>query len=352
MWSMKRRVAVRVGGQRRMTLARDSRVADIEPDVIYRVANTPNDPCYTNCFGISQWALDHLGAPSAWDTVPGTSVAVRVAVLDTGVRSTHPDFGGRVNARERLLEPEQHRQRRERSRNARCRCHRGDRQQCHRCRRRELGCGDPLFQGARRRWNRFRIRCCGRSPCRRRRRGPRHQHVVHRRPQLDPAERGGLRAIERRVDRRRRRQQRVDHTHVPGRLQRRDGGRRDDAERHARVVLQPWHVDHARRTGRRHRIDDHRQQLSGGRRHLVLGTTRLGCCRPAVALHLRFQRQLHSFAARCHGRLDWCRRGRGTAAARRRARRGTARRSLCADAARLRARRIRRRARRRAARRW
>ena len=91
-----RRVAVRVGGQRRMTLARDTRVAGIEPDVIYHVANTPNDPCYTNCFGISQWALDHLGAPSAWDTVPGTSAPVRVAVLDTGVRSTHPDFGGRV----------------------------------------------------------------------------------------------------------------------------------------------------------------------------------------------------------------------------------------------------------------
>jgi thermitase len=90
------RVAVHVDGEERVRLAGNARVATIEPDVIYRVANTPNDPCYTNCFGITQWALQHLGAPSAWDIVPGTSTPVRVAVLDTGVRSTHPDFGGRV----------------------------------------------------------------------------------------------------------------------------------------------------------------------------------------------------------------------------------------------------------------
>ena len=91
-----RRSAIHVGDHERITMAGGGRVATIEPDVIYRVANTPNDPCYTNCFGITQWALQHVGAPSAWDIVPGTSTPLRVAVLDTGVRSTHPDFGGRV----------------------------------------------------------------------------------------------------------------------------------------------------------------------------------------------------------------------------------------------------------------
>ena len=61
-----------------------------------------------------------------------------------------------------------------------------------------------------------------------------------------------------------------------------------------------------------------RQQLPRGQWHLVLRTTRLGSGRPALALHLRFQRQLHSFAAHRHGSLDRCQRGRGTAAAGRR----------------------------------
>jgi thermitase len=91
-----RHVAVLINSRDRITLARDSHVTRVETDVIYRIANTPNDPCYTSCFGITQWALAHLDAPTAWDTVPGTSAPLRIAVLDTGVRSTHPDFGGRV----------------------------------------------------------------------------------------------------------------------------------------------------------------------------------------------------------------------------------------------------------------
>jgi thermitase len=91
-----RHVAVLVGDRNQITIASDSRVERIEPDVMYHIANTPNDPCYAGCFGIIQWALAHVGAPSAWDIVPGTSAPLRVAVLDTGVRSTHPDFGGRV----------------------------------------------------------------------------------------------------------------------------------------------------------------------------------------------------------------------------------------------------------------
>lgn len=49
----------------------------------------PNDPQYTN-----QWAPAITGLETAWE-VPGRG-PVRVAVIDTGVRLSHPEFVGRV----------------------------------------------------------------------------------------------------------------------------------------------------------------------------------------------------------------------------------------------------------------
>ena len=50
---------------------------------------TANDPLYT-----SQWGLPDIGAPKAWDVSEGSGVAV--AVIDTGIDSTHPDLAGNV----------------------------------------------------------------------------------------------------------------------------------------------------------------------------------------------------------------------------------------------------------------
>ncbi|MEI8312635.1 MAG: S8 family serine peptidase, partial [Verrucomicrobiota bacterium] len=61
-----------------------------EPDYIAQVILTPNDPYYA-----SQWHLPKVGAPAAWDVTTGKST-VAVAVVDTGVDSTHPDLMGRV----------------------------------------------------------------------------------------------------------------------------------------------------------------------------------------------------------------------------------------------------------------
>jgi len=49
----------------------------------------PNDPYYS-----SEWHLQTIGAPTAWNTSIGTGVTV--AILDSGVDSTHPDLQGQL----------------------------------------------------------------------------------------------------------------------------------------------------------------------------------------------------------------------------------------------------------------
>ncbi len=64
-------------------------VERVEPDYLLYAHMTPNDPRYRD-----EWGLPRIGAPTAWDRVPG-GAGVRVAVLDTGI-ANHPDLSGRV----------------------------------------------------------------------------------------------------------------------------------------------------------------------------------------------------------------------------------------------------------------
>jgi serine protease len=52
----------------------------------------PNDSRYS-----SQWALDAMGLPYAWDKTTGSG-SVTVAVIDTGVQVDHPDLAGNVGS--------------------------------------------------------------------------------------------------------------------------------------------------------------------------------------------------------------------------------------------------------------
>ena len=79
-------------------LAADPRVASVEEDVVYRAAVEPNDPCFTACFNVqppSQYGVRQVGGPEAWNVTRGRPDIV-VAVLDSGVDSTHPELAGKV----------------------------------------------------------------------------------------------------------------------------------------------------------------------------------------------------------------------------------------------------------------
>ena len=77
-----------------------SRVVDIlrqnptvvfaEPNYIARASFIPDDPYWTN-----QSYLSNIQAPQAWEIITGTSDVV-IAVVDTGIDSTHPDLSAQV----------------------------------------------------------------------------------------------------------------------------------------------------------------------------------------------------------------------------------------------------------------
>ncbi|ANY65471.1 hypothetical protein BBD42_02570 [Paenibacillus sp. BIHB 4019] len=65
-------------------------VFDAETSGIFAVA-APSDPYYT-----SQWALNAIAAPQAWERLQNNTNSVVVAVVDTGIDATHPDLQGRL----------------------------------------------------------------------------------------------------------------------------------------------------------------------------------------------------------------------------------------------------------------
>src|SRR5205809_4721987 len=68
-----------------------SSVKYAEPNYVYRLLFTPNDPF----FATKQWGPQRINAPAAWDTTTGNANSV-VAVVDSGVSSIHPEFSGKL----------------------------------------------------------------------------------------------------------------------------------------------------------------------------------------------------------------------------------------------------------------
>jgi subtilisin family serine protease len=64
-----------------------------EPNYIYRIFTTPNDPDYTE-----QWAHQAvIGSSSAWDVSTGSTDIV-IAILDSGIDADHPDLSDKIVA--------------------------------------------------------------------------------------------------------------------------------------------------------------------------------------------------------------------------------------------------------------
>lgn len=87
------RVAVPAGQEMETAgrLQADPAVEWAEPDYLRRAQTVPNDQLY----GQYQWNLKKIGMEQAWDVTTG-SPDLTVAVLDTGVDSTHPDLAGKL----------------------------------------------------------------------------------------------------------------------------------------------------------------------------------------------------------------------------------------------------------------
>ena len=79
-------------------LLEDSRVARVDADRIRMAEEAPSDPSYTD-----QWALAQIGWDAARETFTAAGSAV-VAVLDTGVETSHPDLDGSIVAGASILE--------------------------------------------------------------------------------------------------------------------------------------------------------------------------------------------------------------------------------------------------------
>lgn len=61
-----------------------------QPNYIYHIEATPNDPSFGSLYGMQK-----IGAPTAWNTTTGNSNIV-VAVIDTGIRRTHEDLAANI----------------------------------------------------------------------------------------------------------------------------------------------------------------------------------------------------------------------------------------------------------------
>ncbi len=66
-------------------LSEDSRFEYVEPNYIYSRFETPNDPDFSQL-----WGLEKIAAPKAWDIAKGGDIII--AVIDTGVDYNHPDL--------------------------------------------------------------------------------------------------------------------------------------------------------------------------------------------------------------------------------------------------------------------
>ena len=71
-------------------LGRSGKVEYAERDGLVREAATPNDPMWSQ-----QWGSAKVNLPAAWNTETG-SASVVLAILDSGIDASHPEFAGRV----------------------------------------------------------------------------------------------------------------------------------------------------------------------------------------------------------------------------------------------------------------
>lgn len=79
------------------TLEAQPNVEYAEPNYFYTIDATVSDPRYSE-----QWYLNKINIPNTWDMTMGLP-DIKVAVLDTGIDLTHPEFSGQIFAQEDMV---------------------------------------------------------------------------------------------------------------------------------------------------------------------------------------------------------------------------------------------------------
>ncbi|MDQ3301899.1 MAG: S8 family serine peptidase [Actinomycetota bacterium] len=77
--------------QKKQVLERNPDVESVSYNYLREPNFVPNDPYFVGGY---QWDLQKIGTASAWDRTTG--YGAKVAVLDTGVDTSHPDLRGKV----------------------------------------------------------------------------------------------------------------------------------------------------------------------------------------------------------------------------------------------------------------
>jgi len=75
-------------------------VLEAAPNHAYRASRVPDDTLFW-----TQYHLDKINAPAGWTTETGAANPVTVAVVDTGIASTHPDLGPKLLGYDQFCDP-------------------------------------------------------------------------------------------------------------------------------------------------------------------------------------------------------------------------------------------------------
>src|SRR5690606_17152006 len=73
-------------------LSNSSEIEWVEPWYVYKISFEPNDPKFLDG---TQWYLNKISAPQAWDISTGSQEII-VAVVDNGVDWDHPDLAANI----------------------------------------------------------------------------------------------------------------------------------------------------------------------------------------------------------------------------------------------------------------
>ena len=94
-------IVLRVRPSEIRRLARDPRVAAVEPDLKLRVLDRQaltDDPPPPAPFARGNWGLAAIFAPTVWREYGIDGTGVRVGSIDSGIDAEHPDLAGKVCA--------------------------------------------------------------------------------------------------------------------------------------------------------------------------------------------------------------------------------------------------------------